>query len=190
MATKSLCSFPDCGNASHSRGWCKKHYRRWERHGDPAGKYAFHGEQEEWIKAKAAYDGDECLIWPFFINPNGYGRARKSGKAIGAHTYMCELIRGPSPGDEYETAHSCRQRACINPAHVRWATKPENMQDKTADGTQLLGEKNHQTKLTTKRVLAIRKLEGSCTLSEAAERFDVHLSTVHRIWRRKAWSWL
>lgn len=35
MATKSLCSIPECGKTAFARGWCKAHYLRWFRHGDP-----------------------------------------------------------------------------------------------------------------------------------------------------------
>ena len=29
------CSIPGCTSAVVSRGWCSKHYTRWQRHGDP-----------------------------------------------------------------------------------------------------------------------------------------------------------
>lgn len=36
MATKSLCSIPDCGKPHYGRGWCRLHYKRWYTHGDTA----------------------------------------------------------------------------------------------------------------------------------------------------------
>jgi hypothetical protein len=33
-----LCSIPGCSNQHLSRGWCRKHYYTWYRHGDPLGK--------------------------------------------------------------------------------------------------------------------------------------------------------
>lgn len=33
--TERICAIPDCGGSSHSRGWCKKHYTKWLRYGDP-----------------------------------------------------------------------------------------------------------------------------------------------------------
>lgn len=35
MATSRLCSIPDCGKAHSARGWCRAHYQRWRRNGDP-----------------------------------------------------------------------------------------------------------------------------------------------------------
>jgi hypothetical protein len=32
---KRICSIGDCNEPHHSRSWCKMHYVRWHRHGDP-----------------------------------------------------------------------------------------------------------------------------------------------------------
>jgi len=31
----SICTITDCKNGTYARGWCHKHYGRWQRHGDP-----------------------------------------------------------------------------------------------------------------------------------------------------------
>lgn len=35
MTKPTTCSVPGCEGKHHARGWCKKHYQRWRRHGDP-----------------------------------------------------------------------------------------------------------------------------------------------------------
>lgn len=35
MADAPICSIDGCGNTAKVRGWCYKHYNRWNRHGDP-----------------------------------------------------------------------------------------------------------------------------------------------------------
>lgn len=35
MASKGICPVDGCGKASCARGFCQKHYTRWQRHGDP-----------------------------------------------------------------------------------------------------------------------------------------------------------
>lgn len=32
-----MCSIDDCGAKHSARGWCRKHYQKWLRHGDPLG---------------------------------------------------------------------------------------------------------------------------------------------------------
>lgn len=29
------CTFPDCDRPLKARGWCKRHYQHWQRHGTP-----------------------------------------------------------------------------------------------------------------------------------------------------------
>lgn len=36
MATQAVCNIPGCGNGGKlTRGWCSKHYQRWQSNGDP-----------------------------------------------------------------------------------------------------------------------------------------------------------
>lgn len=35
MAIQSICSIPDCDKPPIARGWCSKHYQRWQDRGDP-----------------------------------------------------------------------------------------------------------------------------------------------------------
>lgn len=35
MLQQSTCTIPDCDRAHHARGWCKLHWFRWYRNGDP-----------------------------------------------------------------------------------------------------------------------------------------------------------
>ena len=38
--TKRTCSIDDCGRPVKARGWCNRHYRSWQRHGDPNARVA------------------------------------------------------------------------------------------------------------------------------------------------------
>lgn len=35
MATDRICSIPNCGKSTYSRGWCSTHHSRWKRRGSP-----------------------------------------------------------------------------------------------------------------------------------------------------------
>lgn len=183
------CAVEGCGGKARLAGYCRSHHHRLLRYGNPLdGKY-YEGEQSRWLHDTANLKTDDCVAWPFPISTNGYGLVA-SGSERGAHRAMCVMVHGEPPSPQHEVAHSCNVRACVNPKHLRWATKSENMLDKTDHGTQMFGEKNHQHKLRTEDVVAIRALAGTCTLRSAAERFGVAISTVDRIQKRTAWAWL
>lgn len=53
---KGTCSIAGCPRTVHARGWCRMHWKRWRRTGDPHGKSAKHGEH---IKVQK-FDGQIC----------------------------------------------------------------------------------------------------------------------------------
>jgi hypothetical protein len=65
-----------------------------------------------------------CWKWRGFINEKGYGR--QNGKM--AHKLEWEASRGKVPTG-FELDHMCRNRWCINVAHLRLTTHRQNMQN-------------------------------------------------------------
>lgn len=181
------CSVSGCGGLAKLRGLCRRHHHKFLRYGDPsAGATYYRGQLEDWLQGVVGTQTDDCILWPFSVAPNGYGTTNQGG----AHRRVCRMTCGAPPTADHEVAHSCNVRACVNPRHLRWATKSENMADKIGHGTIMRGERNHQAKLTAAEVLAIRRLEGAAILRDVADRFGVSICTVHRIWRRETWAWL
>jgi hypothetical protein len=68
----SVCSIHQCGKKVASRGLCKLHYRRLQRHGDPLGGMVLQGTYLKYLNdVVLKYDGDECLTWPFRRREDG-----------------------------------------------------------------------------------------------------------------------
>lgn len=134
------CSIADCPNPVRTGGLCQSHYLRFLRHGSPHGGSYGRGHVMRFAQAVAQYDGPVCIIWPFYIAPDGYGRMTVRGRPQTAHRVVLGLAKGEPPRDRMDAAHAagvCWSRACVNPNHLRWATRYENEQDKKKSGTYM-----------------------------------------------------
>lgn len=71
-------------------------------------------------------DDDSC--WPWLASTRmGYGRIfPKAGVGIAAHRFAYELLIGPIP-EGLVIDHLCRNRGCMNPAHMEPVTNAENV---------------------------------------------------------------
>jgi hypothetical protein len=138
-----------------------------------------------------AYDGDECLIWPFIIN-NGYGRVSIDGEMRYAHVIICERENGPSPTPFHQAAHSCGngKNGCVTKRHLTWKTRPENEADKLVHGTHNRGERHPLSKLSETDARQILALKGTVSQSRLAAEYGVTRETVGAIHRGERWGWL
>lgn len=73
-----------------------------------------------WPKAEVGEDS-ECWPWVGSRDPYGYGRLKINGKFRGAHRLAYELSVGSIP-EGLEIDHLCRNRCCVNPAHLEPVT--------------------------------------------------------------------
>jgi hypothetical protein len=73
------------------------------------------------------YGDDECWPWMGARNAWGYGRFDPGTRhQRGAHQVAYELTVGPVP-EGLQLDHLCRNRTCVNPAHLEPVTCKENL---------------------------------------------------------------
>jgi HNH endonuclease len=121
-----ICSIPGCGRPVRARGWCNKHWFRWYKKGDPLASRDYYRSRDYIADVVLPYPFNNCLLWPFGIGSHGYGAYADTT----VPRFVCNAVYGPPPFPRAEAAHSCHVRACVNPRHLRWATRQQNEDDK------------------------------------------------------------
>lgn len=129
------CSVPKCEQRPIARGWCARHYQRWQRYGDPLVQAQIQGDDEArfWLKVTAAGpDGMDCWLWTDARDKDGYGKFRLGRASKRSHRVAWELLRGDIPNDPKTDEslvldHLCRNRACVNPWHLDPVTNLVNV---------------------------------------------------------------
>lgn len=142
------------------------------------------------LKANAAYDGDNCLIWPLNRDPRGYGMLGWLGRSRYAHRLMCAMAKGEPPTPQHQAAHSCGNGhlGCVNPRHLSWKTNTQNQADRREHGTAKWRNNRKRYMLTPEQVLEIRSLKGKKTQYEMATMFNTSQQNIGDILRGRSWT--
>jgi len=123
--SKPTCVMPDCEQRAIARGWCHRHYKRWQTHGDPAYTPPVKDWRPRfWARVDKAAPGG-CWIWTGAVEGKGYGAPSINGVKRPAHRLAYEDLVGPVP-EGLHLDHLCRVRRCVNPAHLEPVTSREN----------------------------------------------------------------
>jgi HNH endonuclease len=120
----TICSAEGCNRPSNGGlGFCTMHYQRHKNGSDMlASPRIPNGASIAFVDEAARHTGTGCLIWPYSRIPQGYGHVRYPGHPGTAAHVVCELAHGQAPTKDHDATHSCRNRACVAPAHLRWGT--------------------------------------------------------------------
>lgn len=84
-----------------------------------------------WPKVRKS---DGCWLWTGAIDTTGYGVINGGpNRKLYAHRVSAEIAFGPAePGRD--TMHSCDVRACVNPDHLSYGTRRDNVRDAREKG--------------------------------------------------------
>ena len=132
-----------------------------------------------------------CLEWTRCLNKTGYGEVRYNGKLVRTHRLAYELYHGRQIAEGMFILHSCDNRKCVKPSHLREGTRQENMDDMKSRNRQAKGETSGQSKLTENQVLEIREKYETiedCTHKALADEFGVSQMAISLIINKKRWA--
>jgi hypothetical protein len=185
-----ICSIDGCGRDVYALGLCAKHYKRRRITGTTDdGPYAQEPlEKRFWKKVQKA-EPNECWEWQGAISKNGYGVIGHNGTNRGAHRVSYEIHNGAVPAG-MNVLHSCDNRSCVNPNHLRSGTQSENIKEAVDKGRKFVpcasGEKNPKSKLTQEQANYIKSNPGM-RHTEIAKMFCVSPNTVRGVRIGRTW---
>lgn len=82
-------------------------------------------EDRFWEKVDRRSD-EECWEWQASLTPEGYGQFHYEGAWIGAHRASYAMHFAAMSTVENQVDHLCRNRRCVNPAHLELVPRAVN----------------------------------------------------------------
>jgi hypothetical protein len=142
----------------------------------------------EFWRAVAPAEPSGCRPWTGFINKDGYGEFYFAGEMRGAHELAVTFTTGEVKAPGLDTCHSCDNPPCCEPAHVRFATRLENVGDMFRRGRARVGSAHPWAKLTEAAVLEMRVRRANGAMQKAlAVDYDVSEAYVSEIVNGLTW---
>ena len=133
---------------------------------------------------------DGCHLWLGKVERSGYGRVSWHGKKRLAHRVAAHLSGVLADLDSPEIVmHSCDNRLCCNPKHLRIGSQSDNMRDAVSKGRMRLpdnrGARSANAKLSRGDAVAIRAVYAAGGVSQAhiGARYGVSQMVISRIIR-------
>ena len=134
----------------------------------------------------------DCINSTYAIGTSGYCYVNLGGKPVGHHRLAYAKANGVALEDMQGKVvmHTCDNRTCINPEHLRLGTTADNNADMRAKGRASGNPNpvfNPMAKLTPEQVKEIRN-NKQLTYDKLAKMFSVSKSTICRVKKQQVWS--
>lgn len=127
---------------------------------------------------------DGCWVWQGSCDHAGYSQIQAYGRNWKGYKLSYLIHKGEWPIGR-DVMHSCDNRKCVNPDHLRLGTRAENLADMKAKGRHAHGTRFPHAKLDDD---AVRDIVASPDSNRvAALRYGVNPSVVSRIRNGKVW---
>jgi len=201
------CSLPGCGDLHRAKGYCNRHYKAWQRYGDPLATTPLSLEARFWTQVNKrgpiqphCPELGPCSEWTG-SKGDGYGIISDKGVWVRAHRLAWTLAHGPIP-DGLCVLHRCDNPPCVKalpdaagPAHLFLGTLADNTYDMLAKGryrrVPAVGERVNTARLTAEQVRELRRLWAAGeSFASLARRYGVGESTAAYAAKRKSWKHL
>jgi len=151
--------------------------------------------QRFWSKIDRKDDITACWDWTACIQKIGYGGMRYNGKIWKAHRISFMIHHNREIITGMHILHSCDNRKCCNPHHLREGTHAENMRDMKEKGRRInpphnRGDDSTNHILTSDQVKVIRHRFNTETIThtQLAAEYNVGRGTISDIIKRRTWT--
>lgn len=147
-----------------------------------------------WSKVDIGSNPKDCWNWTGAKKPAGYGNVRVNKKYLLSHRVAFEIVNGEFPS-KFKVCHICDNPSCCNPNHLMLGTTKSNAADMLIKGREKnrmiasRGEVNGNSKLTAKKVKAIREAYKNREMNQGqlASKYGVTQAAIGYIVRNKTW---
>lgn len=135
-------------------------------------------------------DENGCWLWQGTKFKNtGYGQITHNKKIYSAHRLSLHVFKGFELDSPLYVLHKCDIKACLNPDHLYAGTVQDNANDARDRYLLRRGSKHHHAKLNEAKVMQIFSyFREGLTPRNIAAKFNVDVSTINLIKRRKIWT--
>lgn len=145
------------------------------------------------LAAISNHKSNECLLWPFEKDKDGYGwmHLRKedgSQPSVRVHRIAFKVVNGYWP--EPMGLHTCDTPACFNPRHIYAGNDKDNYNDQFIRGRHVHGTGSPHAKLTDELVVQARKeyAAGNVGFRKLASKYGVSMPAITWAITGKQWS--
>ncbi len=185
----ATCQIDECSEPAYCRGWCRTHYARWHRTGDPRKlRKRPNGTVTRLLELAGSSDRDDCILLSGYVNRP---QVNLDGVQMNASRAAWIMAHG-DPGEAF-VLHTCHQGAegCINVQHLYLGNQAQNMDDMNRAGRGRQGDRPRRLTDSQVREIRRRHMRGvnhiytSNTVALAKE-FGVSKTTIVNIVARRS----